>query len=117
MKNPKLRMRAGLFLLLSPLLAGCTDQDKEIASLKEKITAATDAESADNAKLSQMKKRLTGLTGELRAKANVRKDFEEKAKKSSRVEESFTKYRVELEISAGKFKKEIEKFRQQATAP
>jgi len=117
MKITKTGIPLWLLLLFGPFLVGCTDQDKEKASLMEKITTATEAETTLSASLNQMKKRLNELTGELRAKANVRKDFEEKSKKSSGVEESFTKHRAELEISVSKYKEEIEKFRQQATAP
>ena len=67
--------------------------------------------------LRQLKQRSSELSGEIRNKANIRKDFEEKAKKSGEVEETFTKYRAELEISVNKLKEEIGKFRQQASPP
>ena len=117
MKNPKAGIPRWLPLLICPCIAGCSDQDLEIASLKEKTAAATEVMTSLTVSLRQLKQRSSELSGEIRNKANIRKDFEEKAKKSGEVEETFTKYRAELEISVNKLKEEIGKFRQQASPP
>jgi regulator of replication initiation timing len=93
------RLIQGSSLILCLLLASCSQQTGQISSLKEQITAMTDANKARQTEIQDMKQKTAVVSRENKTNAAKRNEFKAQADKSSATAKLMSAYRADLEKS------------------
>lgn len=86
-------------LLLCLLLTSCSQQTGQISSLKEQITALTDANKAKQTEIQDIKQKTALANRENKANTAKRNEFKTQADKSSTTARLMSAYRADLEKS------------------
>ncbi len=103
--------------LALPLLSSCSEQEGQIAALKDSIASARDTNTAATEELQKLSNRLSELNRKISAQASKRLEFETKSQKSGAAEQLLIKYRTELEESLKQFSESVAAYRKQYLTP
>ena len=117
MKSFVRRLSFWVLLGAIPFATGCSKQLEQIATLKEDINVAREANSAGSIELQEINQKLSTLNQQVRSQHGKRLEFEAKAQKSGDAEKLLVKYRTELEASLKTFNDSVAAYRQQYLTP
>ena len=103
--------------MMALLLAGCSEMDGQINSLKDRIGSTRDANNEASIELQKLNQELSLANQKVRSMETKRAEFAEKSTKSAVTERIFVNYRADLEKSLAEFTASVADYRKKYLAP
>ena len=103
--------------LVALLLAGCSEMEGQINSLKDKTGSTRDANNEASIELQKLNQELSLANQKVRSMETKRAEFAAKSTKSAATERIFVNYRADLEKSLAEFTASVADYRKKYLVP